>query len=203
MASGPGSRASRVGSGRALRNSVTGRRSILEALGNLGDFVGGLAVIVTLFYLATQLRLNTQALGTASRQEIVAGYRDANRLLLTPGVAKAFAAGLRRFPAMPFDDRNLFATVFADQALFFQGVFALHESRQLEDETYQAYLRFFAALVATPGGRVWWETIGRPIYTARMVRAVDARLSKDDLPDLLEAAPFRLDDAPPGGFPST
>ena len=32
---------------------------MLEALGNLGDFVGGVAVIVTLLYLASQIRQNT------------------------------------------------------------------------------------------------------------------------------------------------
>jgi len=41
---------------------------MLDALGNLGDFVGGVAVVVTLIYLATQVRQNTQqiALNTAA-----------------------------------------------------------------------------------------------------------------------------------------
>lgn len=160
-------------------------------------------MIVTLFYLATQLRLNTQALGTASRQEIVAGYREANRLWLTPGVGRAFALGLRRYPEMPFDDRNTFMTLLNDQALFFQGAFALHESGQLEDETYLAYLRWFSAQIATPGGRVWWETIGRPIFTARMVRAVDLRLGEGELPDLLGMVAFQPDDTATGDRPST
>jgi len=155
-----------------------------------------------LFYLATQLRQNTQALRTASRQEIVAGYREANRLWLTPGVARAYAIGLRQFPAMAFDDRNLCMTVFNDQALFFQGVFALHETGQLEDETYHAYLRWFASQIVTPGGHAWWESVGRPIYTARMVRAVDARIAEDDLADLVDMHAFLLDDGPPGTTPS-
>lgn len=164
--------------------------------------MGGLAVIVTLFYLATQLRQNTQALRTAARQEIVAGYRDANRLMLTPGVAQAYLIGLWRFPAMDFDERHLFSTVFNDQALFFQGVFALHETGQLEDETYHAYLRWFAAQVATPGGRAWWDGTARRIYTARMVSAVDARVAEGHLPDLLEMEGFRLKDAQRASTPS-
>ena len=203
MASGPGNKAvvAIALDGREAP-SWTWRRSILEALGNLGDFVGGLAVIVTLFYLATQLRQNTQALRTASRQEIVTGYRDANRLMLTPGVGQAYSIGLRRFPAMDFDDRHLFLTVFNDQALFFQGVFALHETGQLEDETYHAYLRWFAAQVATPGGRAWWEGVARPIYTARMVSAVDARVAEGRLPDLLEMEWFGMKDAQRASTPS-
>ncbi len=40
----------------------------LEDLGNLGDFVGGAAVIVTLVYLAVQIRQNTRMLRQATGQ---------------------------------------------------------------------------------------------------------------------------------------
>jgi hypothetical protein len=53
-----------------------------ETLGNLGDFIGGIAVVVTLVYLAIQVRQNTIALRTASRQEIVRAFRDHNRLTI-------------------------------------------------------------------------------------------------------------------------
>jgi hypothetical protein len=35
---------------------------VLEDLGNLGDFLGGIGVIITLIYLATQIRQNTNQL---------------------------------------------------------------------------------------------------------------------------------------------
>ena len=167
---------------------------MLEALGDLGDFIGGIAVVVTLIYLAMQIRQNTIAIRTASRQEIASGYREANRLFLDPTTARAFAAGLTVFPEQPFDDCSLFSTVFSDQALFFQGAFALHESGQLDDETYSAYFDWFASLVATPGGTYWWKTVGRPIYAEGMVRAVDARVAKGDLHDVRLLDGFKIDD---------
>ncbi len=39
---------------------------MLEALGNLGDFIGGIAVVVTLLYLAVQVRQNTTQLRESS-----------------------------------------------------------------------------------------------------------------------------------------
>ncbi len=169
---------------------------MLEALGNLGDFIGGLAVVVTLAYLAVQIRQNTKALRTASRQEIVSGYRDANRLWLEPGAARAYALGLQHYPEMAFDELNLFVTMFNDQALFFQGAFALSESGQLEAETYRAYLAWFAANVNTPGGQAWWEEVARPIYTPRMVRAVDERIAEGGLPDVLQLHWVEIDGLP-------
>lgn len=53
---------------------------MLDTLGNLGDFVGGIAVVITLIYLAVQVRQNTSALKAASWQEVVSGAREAAKL---------------------------------------------------------------------------------------------------------------------------
>ncbi len=104
--------------------------------------------------------------------------------------------GLASFPDQPFTDRHLFSTVIIDEALFFQGAFALYESGQLDESTYRAYLDWFTSLVATPGGSVWWETTGRPIYTPGMVVAVDERLAAGGLHDVRALPAIRLDDTP-------
>ncbi len=129
-------------------------------------------------YLAVQVRQNTSALRTASRQEIVEGMRAHLALRIAPDAARAYADGLEKFPDLPFDDRSLFTAIIADLALFMQGAFALHEAGTLEDETYEAYLRFFLMNVATPGGMVWWKEVAHPIFLPRMVRAMDARLAE-------------------------
>ena len=167
-----------------------------EALGAIGEIVGAVAVVVTLAYLAVQMRQNTVALQAASRQEVASAYRDSNRLFFEPGAARAYARGLRLYPDMPLDEKNLFWAFLNDGALAFQGAYAMHEAGQLEDETYQAYLDWFAANLSTPGGSAWWEEIGRPIYVKRMVHAVDARLARKNLPDVLELGILGLDDLP-------
>lgn len=157
---------------------------MLELLGNLGDFIGGIAVVATLIYLAVQVRQNTAALKTASRQEVVAGMREHNRLAFQPG-AGAWNRAAERFPDVPEDDRRYFSATMADLLLFFQGAHALHEAGTLEDETYEAYLDFVAAALATPGGRWFWHK-SRRVFTSRMATALDARLERGDLPDLLQ-----------------
>ena len=42
----------------------------ISELGSLGEFVGSLAVVVTLIYLTTQLRQNTKAVRAASTQAL-------------------------------------------------------------------------------------------------------------------------------------
>ncbi len=81
----------------------------------------------------------------------------------------------------------------SDEALFFQGAYALYESGQLEDSTYRAYLDWFSSIIATPGGAYWWETTGRPIYAPGMIEAVDERLAAGGLHDIRNTHGFRLD----------
>jgi hypothetical protein len=156
-----------------------------EILGNLGDFIGGIAVVVTLIYLAIQVRQNTIALRTASRQEIVRAFRDHTQLILEHEAAAPLRDGHLNYPDMEIEDADLFALILVDLILFFQGTYALHESGTLEDATYEAYLTWTAANLGTPGGANWWvET--KLLYPPRMVTAIDARIERGGLPDLRE-----------------
>jgi hypothetical protein len=168
---------------------------MLYALGNIGDFLGGIGVVITLAYLAVQVRQNTRALRTTSRQDVVDSYRTINRLMLDPSIARTFSLGLSSFPNLSFDERSRFGALMNEHALFFQAVYALHESGQLEDETYHAYREWIAAVMAAPGGTAWWEG-ARAVYTRSVVHALDERLKHGGLPDVLQFDGYRLDDGP-------
>ena len=47
---------------------------MLEALGNIGDFLGGIAVILTLVYVAYQIRQNTRALRVTTMDNRLAHF---------------------------------------------------------------------------------------------------------------------------------
>jgi hypothetical protein len=128
---------------------------------------------------------------------IVSGYREHGRLFLEPDTARAYAEGLNRYPNMPFDERNLFGNALADHAVFFQSVFALHESGTLEDEIYEAYLDWFSSHLATPGGTAWWADISSVLTPRRMVEAVNARLARGRSFDLRAMPLWQVDATDP------
>jgi hypothetical protein len=168
-----------------------------ETLGNLGDFIGGIGVVATLAYLAIQVRQNTSALRTASRQAIVAGMRDHVRLSLEPG-AGTYQQAMLDFPEVPPEAYRYFTTRVHDLLLFFQGAHALYEAGTLESETYEAYLDFVAASMITPGAARYWQQV-RDIYTDRMVAALEARIEQGGLRDLTQLVFAPQADCPAGG----
>ena len=166
---------------------------MLDALGNIGDFVSGVAVLITLVYLATQVRQHTAVLRTASRQDLTSGYRAHNQHHLDPKVSEAYAVGLRNYLDMPPAQKRMFARAINDHALFLQTAFALYESGALGDENYSPYLTWFACQVATPGGAVWWKAT-RGFYNDGLVDSVESRLAAGDLPNALDVGFFAFDE---------
>jgi hypothetical protein len=166
---------------------------VLNALGDIGDFVSGIAVLITLVYLATQVRQYTAALRTASRQDLTSAFRSHNQHLLDPQVSEVYAIGLRNYPDMTPAQKRTFTAAISDHALFQQNAFALYESGSLGIENYTPYLTWFACAVATPGGSAWWhETKG--FYNAALVESIDARLAKGDVPNVLELGFFVVEE---------
>ena len=54
---------------------------MFEDLGNLGDFVGGIGVMITLAYLAVQIRRNTRALRSNTHQAMMDSGHSINTTL--------------------------------------------------------------------------------------------------------------------------
>ena len=165
----------------------------LEDLGNLGEFVGGIAVVMTLVYLAIQVQRNTAALRTASRQDIVESLRAFYRPLITSGeTTQIYLQGLRDYPNLPQPQRARFSALLTDQGLHFESAFALYQSGTLDLETYRSYRDFFCALITTPGGAAFWNE-ARPFYPTHMTEAVEVRISQGELPAILAEPSVRAE----------
>jgi hypothetical protein len=165
-----------------------------EALGAIGEMVGAVAVVVTLGYLAVQIRQNTRSVRAASRLEIASGWRAHNRQMLDPAVNRAFQVGLRAYPDMPYEERSIFGNLMSDHTVLFQGVFALYEEGELDRQTYEDYLTWFACQVATPGGNALWKEMSSFLAKGAPA-AVNERLGRGDVPDILQLRLFSPEDS--------
>ena len=164
-----------------------------EAIGAIGDFVGGIAVVATLAYLAIQIRRNTTSVRATSRLEVASGWRAHNRSMLDPAVNRAYQQGLRAYPDIPYNERSIFVNLFGDHAVFLQGAFALYEEGQVDQQTYEDYLTWFACQAVTPGGSVLWKEMSQFLVKGAAA-AINERLRRGDLPDILQLEFWSLDD---------
>ena len=108
-------------------------------------------------------------------------------------MSRAYQQGLRAYPGMPYDERSIFINLFGDHAVFFQGTFALYEEGQVDRQTYDDYLTWFGCQAATPGGSALCREVS-PFLVKGAAAAVNERLGRGDLPDILQLKMYSLDD---------
>ena len=132
-----------------------------DALGALGDLVGAVGVVISLLYLAKQIRLssvqterNSQIVrGTAYqqfRQQVnsVVALRAAD-----PELADIWDRGLRDLDALSPQERSRLGAMFFMTVGNWESQYYLKEGGVI-DERMGANRR---AIVASPGFRKWWE----------------------------------------------
>ena len=82
------------------------------AVGALAELVGAVAVVLTLVYLAEQVRNNTRMARSAATAEAVAAVREANaRIADDPSVSQLFWKGLQGLENLSEDERGQFGII--------------------------------------------------------------------------------------------
>jgi hypothetical protein len=146
----------------------------LDALGNIGDLIGGVGVVVTLAFLVFQLRQNTAQLRQHSElltASIAASSREATdaSIALLAGdreVARIFWAGIRDREALEELDRQQFDPLIT---MIFNGFL---QSYRHSDEPGLERVDW---LLSQPGIRQWWGEFSMT-YPPDYREYVDARI---------------------------
>jgi hypothetical protein len=129
----------------------------LDELASLGEFIGGIGVLVTLVFVAVQLRQNTRAIQRSNAREagnaLVATMHANN----TPVLTDIFVRGSQDLASLSPTERVQFDNIiFTWLHGFEQEHFASRESPYLE-ELLAPKRRVIAANLSTPGGSQWWS----------------------------------------------
>jgi hypothetical protein len=130
----------------------------LSDLGNLGEFISAVAVVVSLLYLAAQVRQNTRMMRVSTHQALNAGWNSLNVAYGSdPGVSTLLERGSQDYSQLNRDERFRYT-------LLMRAIFSSHNDMFLSvreglvsQEEWAAQSRVIATTLAWPGARMWWE----------------------------------------------
>ena len=166
------------------------RRVSWEAAGAIGEIVGALGVILTLAYLAVQIRQNTDSLRAATLQSMSEASASYNDLLAANAeLANIVLTGASDLEALSPADNARF--VFAMMALLRRGEHIHRETKRnrLDGEDWAGIRNSTLFLMSQPGCRAWWNENAR-LFSRDFAAWMDGELAKLD-PDPGAAAPLR------------
>ena len=159
----------------------------LEALGNLGDFLGGIGVIVTLIYLAVQIRQNTAQLRRNERyarndaiDETVRGFNGFRLLLAGDAeLASIWSRGLADPDSLDETEGVRFDLLRRTFTYTHQANIMRIGSVDPEGENLELMRVAFQEVLRTPGFETWWKR-NRGRFMKQFVATVDADANPEE-----------------------
>ena len=139
--------------GRAL--SLRGSGTILETLGNVGEFVGGLAVIITLAYLALQVRQGTASVRASSVQELTENMLRSAEALGRPENAELYLRGASSYSSLTPEEKLRFGLILGPFLARFDTVLEYRERGMVNDSYVAFHADTIRVLFENPGVREW------------------------------------------------
>ena len=153
-----------------------------EAIAAVAEVIGVIAVVVSLVYLAIQVRQNTAQLRIDNMRETVRGTLDTNWYYhRDPEAFEAFRQGIAGFDTLAPARQANFHSVVMDLTFYVEMLRNLEHSGLVDSEGRKINERFLLAILRSPGGREWWEF---------------AKVSKPMPPDALDYLQSLLDSCP-------
>ena len=131
----------------------------LGDLGSLGEFLGGLLVVVSLFYLGAQIRQNTRAMRVAAFQDAVRSANAWSAFSVTDsGLGPLLSRGVRDLESLDESERSQFDALMLIVLRNYSTAVVLEREGFLADgDISAAYAASFRDLYASPSIVEWWE----------------------------------------------
>ena len=123
----------------------------------VAEIVGAIAVVISLIYLALQIRAQTSLSRLAAQHEVSKGIREASLLFATEDISDLFARGNKDYDSMP--EAELVRLIVAITNLFRVWEEAFSEARDghLEAANWDALSGDYSQLMGTSSFRRVWD----------------------------------------------
>jgi hypothetical protein len=150
----------------------------LEDLGNIGEFVGAIAVVFSLIYLAFNIRQNTRQLGQNAELLRLSGRQAVKRDMQDIRLAGLQNADLVDLVRRGLADLSTFTeTEKAQFGLFMALVCEMYlfvwDFREQDPVNWEIHKNNMRAYLSQPSARSWWENNSRQLYPEPFVRHID------------------------------
>jgi len=140
----------------------------------VAEILSSVAILVTLVYLAIEIRQNAEATQADTRQAILAADQEfLHVLLLEPELVLA-----RHQEELDDEERIRLSIQLVAMLRMREMNWIQHQNGTIDDITWRAYLGSLVAVLSAPQSRVWWQNYGvERIFDPRFISLVNELLT--------------------------
>ena len=146
-----------------------------QLLGNYGEFVGAIAIVITLVYLALQLRQNTASVRSSAYQtwvEVATAELSAGQNV---SMSPVIATGLGSPASLTHETWMMFGSYCHQFVLRGESTYYLRKQKIIAVSICEKEFDRTAAFLACAGPTQWWSAGGRTQFTDEFVEMIEHR----------------------------
>ena len=130
---------------------------MLQQLANLGSFLGGIGVLLTVVYLAVQLRVVIKTTRGATYQAVVGAISDWTRDIgIDSNATRILFAGLHNPTMHSVEETFQFNLMLTSVVRNFENIHYQYLTGGIAKETWTGWCSRIQSIMQMPGVSAWW-----------------------------------------------
>jgi hypothetical protein len=130
-----------------------------EAIGAVGEVVGALGVVITLAYLASQIRNQNRESRLSAVTELTTQWNGfLASFVEVPDLAEVWTKGIKDFSSLSESETVQFSSQCGRFMRLVSGLRDQHEQGRLDASAWEGIRRTLDDVTRYPGVKTWWPT---------------------------------------------
>lgn len=155
----------------------------IQDLGSLGELLGAIGVIVSLIYVASQIRQNTRAIRSSSVQAATLSTGQTVALMgQSPQNADVFYRGMRSYDELSESEQTHFMIMVSGVFTNCDAMFWDHQHGLLPPEVWDRAQRLVQFYLERPGGQRVWRVARRSLVSRPFADFVESTFGSTQPP---------------------
>jgi hypothetical protein len=164
-----------------------------DAIGTIAEIISAFAVVISLLYLALQVRQNAAISRSSSFLAVFDGLSAHNNYMFGPQNVELVIRCLRNYPNVSVNERMQFDNLMTNLFNYLEASYEAAEAQSLGEETMESWEWWFETKIFPyQGAREWWAD-GQPTFPPYIRSWIDQRIAaanpKTDYWGLIESSP--------------
>ncbi|MBW2417411.1 MAG: hypothetical protein JRH19_02640 [Deltaproteobacteria bacterium] len=148
----------------------------LSDLGNVGELIGAIAVVLSLLYLSVQIRQNTRQVRAATFQGVARGWKEFLYTITSDDRAQLWLKGTVDFTALDAEERSRYFLLFRAYFRGYENDYYQFKQGTFDATPWEGYLNALRDdALSRPGIRRMWEQ-DRGNFNPEFVEFIDREL---------------------------
>ena len=144
----------------------------IQDIGSIGELIGAVAVIISLIYLATQIRQNTRAVRIQITQAIMESSNQIGNALSQPEVDRIYRKGRKHPESLTVDEKAQFMLIAGQVFNLYEGLYLHHKAGAINDDFFNNRWKTFQRMLKQPGFAYMLENGISSYYAQSFAEAV-------------------------------